>query len=88
MIERLRILVTTIGNALAFARILRTASFNYLSNNVEFVPFIQSFKCSFGDTASVLNYGGTMTEGCRELDKLIDLLRSNFSESTDFLRVS
>jgi len=87
IVEKFRQLVTMLGNALAFARILRTASYSYLSKNVQYVPFIDTYECSFHDTGIVLNYGSTMQECCRELDKLIEQLRESFSESTDFLRV-
>ena len=87
MIEKFRLLITVLGNALAFARILRTASFNYLSKNIEYIPFIEETECSFGDTAKVLNYASTSQDCCKALDKLIDVLRENFSQNTDFLRV-
>jgi hypothetical protein len=87
IVEKFRMLITTMGNALAFARILRTASFNYLSKNIEYIPFIEEFQCSFRDTAQVLNYGNTSKSCCKALDTIVDVLRENFGKNTDFLRV-
>lgn len=86
IVEKFRMLITTMGNALAFARILRTASFNYLSRNIEFIPFIEDVQCSFRDTAQVLNYGATSKDCCKALDTIVDLLRENFGKDSDFLR--
>lgn len=87
IIEKFRMLITSLGNALAFARILRTASFNHLSQSIEYIPFIEEHACSFGDTATVLNYGNVSKGCCKALDKLIGMMRENFSKNTDFLRV-
>lgn len=88
IIEKFRMLITTLGNALAFARILRTASFNHLSQSIEYIPFIEEHACSFGDTAMVLNYGSVSKDCCKDLDRMIALMRENFSKNTDFLRVN
>jgi WASH complex subunit 7 len=87
IVQTLRLLITSLGNALAFARILRTGSYNHLSKNIEFIPFIEEYECSFGDTAYVLNYSDTSKDCCKALDKMINLMRENFSKNADFLRV-
>lgn len=78
IVEKFRMLITSLGNALGFARILRTASFNYLSKNIEYIPFIENVACSFEDTATVLNYGNTSKDCCAALDTILDVLRNNF----------
>lgn len=36
--DKFRLLITQIGNALAFVRLLRSAVLNVLSKNLEFIP--------------------------------------------------
>lgn len=88
ILDQFRIIITALGNSVGFARLLRISSFNYLSKNTEFIPFIENHNCSFGDTASVLNYGKTMKSSCVQLDKMINLMRENYSREKDYLRVS
>lgn len=93
-LEDFRILITYIGNCIAFIRILRTASFNYLSKSLEFVPFIEEIQASFGDTCQVLEFKSeTVKDGCKELDSFIDMMKEKFEDTqekkdeTDYLRV-
>lgn len=93
-LEEFRLLITYIGNCIAFVRILRTASLNYLSKNMEFVPYAEEIQCSFGDTCKVLEFkSATFNDCCKDLDGLIQMLRDKFSDSdekkeeSDYLRV-
>jgi hypothetical protein len=38
MLDKLRGIITSIGNALGFVRLLRSASLNYSSKSVQFLP--------------------------------------------------
>lgn len=38
MLDQLRIIITSLGNALGFVRLLRSASLNYSSKSVQFLP--------------------------------------------------
>lgn len=62
-------MLTELGNALGFIRLLRTASLNYLTTNTEFIPFIEDYRKSFNDTAVVLGYGSVTQANCQELDE-------------------
>ncbi len=42
-LDKFRSLVTTTGNALGFVRLLRSASINYCSKHIEFLPFSTTF---------------------------------------------
>lgn len=93
-LEDFRLLITYIGNCIAFVRILRTASFNYLSKNIEFVPSIEEIQASFGDTCQVLEFKSeTVKECCKDLDIFLDMMKEKFDDSaekkeeTDYLRV-
>lgn len=92
-LEDFRLLITYIGNCIAFIRILRTASFNYLSKNMEFIPFIEQIEASYGDTFSVLEYkSATLNQCCKDIDSFIGIIRDKFSSSeekkseSDYLR--
>jgi hypothetical protein len=38
MLDQLRVFITSLGNALGFVRLLRSASLNYSSKSVQFLP--------------------------------------------------
>jgi len=40
-LDKFRNLVTSIGNSLGFARLLRSASISYCSDNIEFLPELE-----------------------------------------------
>ena len=93
-LEEFRLLITYIGNCIAFVRILRTASLNYLSKNIEFVPYIEEIQASYGDTCQVLEFKSeTVKDCCKDLDIFIDMMKEKFEdtpekkEETDYLRV-
>ena len=78
-IEDFRLLITYIGNCIAFVRILRTASLNYLSKNIEFVPFIEEIQASFSDTCQVLEFKSeTLRECCKDIDGFLDMMKEKF----------
>lgn len=93
-LEDFRMLITYIGNCIAFIRILRTASFNYLSRSLEFLPYIKEIQASYGDTSQVLEFKSeTVKECCKDLDSFIDMMKDKFEDTqekrdeTDYLRV-
>jgi WASH complex subunit 7 len=92
-LEEFRLLITFIGNCIAFVRILRTASFNYLSKNIEFIPYIEEITASFADTCQILEFKSkTLFECCKDTDAFLDMMKDKFKETpdkkeeTDYLR--
>lgn len=92
-VDDFRLLITFIGNSLAFIRILRTASFNYMSKNIEYLPYIEEIEASFKDTCQVLEFKSkALLDCCADLDKFIDMMKDKFEnteekkEETDYLR--
>lgn len=47
MLDKLRIIITSLGNGLGFVRLLRSASLNYSSKSVQFLPIKIELEESF-----------------------------------------
>jgi len=94
-LDKFRILITTIGNALGFVRLMRSASINYCSKHIEFLPYSITFNDSdeFGpdsfyeELAKQANFSESTNTAANKLDEVIKSLKANFSERTDYLRL-
>eukprot|EP01017_Pseudomicrothorax_dubius_P003217 TRINITY_DN10403_c0_g1_i5.p1 TRINITY_DN10403_c0_g1~~TRINITY_DN10403_c0_g1_i5.p1 ORF type:complete len:268 (+),score=106.25 TRINITY_DN10403_c0_g1_i5:97-804(+) len=81
-----RELITQVGNALGLVRLLRSASINACSKAAEFVPALEE-RPAFYELAENAGLSQiTRTCGAR-LDQTLEILKANFSERTDFLRL-
>lgn len=56
-IDKFRVLITQVGNSLGFVRLLRSASLNYISQSVEFMPPNLQIEDKFVDMAKNANMG-------------------------------
>ena len=58
-LDKFRILITEIGNALGFVRLLRSASLNYSSKSIEFLPSTMTEDIKFADLVKDASMGDT-----------------------------
>jgi len=92
-LDKFRILITTIGNALGFVRLLRSASLSYLSKQIEFLPFNISFEDAdmnedfYLQLIKQANFSGVSCGAANNLDDVIKTLKISFSQRTDYLRI-
>lgn len=85
-LDKFRQLVTQIGNALGFVRMIRNASLKDNSNLIKYIPKIVD-EMSFEDVAADLGIKGETLEACKMFDMSVRLLFKQAQDATDFLRI-
>jgi WASH complex subunit 7 len=85
-LDKFRQLITHVGNALGYVRMLRNASLKDNSNLIKFIPkIIEEIK--FEDVANDLGIKGETLEACKMFDMAIRLLFKQASDAADYLRI-
>ena len=85
--DKFRVMITEIGNALGFVRLLRSASLNYCSKSIEFIPSTIPADLKFAELSKQASMGDTTQQAAEELDDIFTYLRNSFSARTDYLSV-
>lgn len=83
-LDRFRVLVTQIGNAMGYVRTVRTAGRLYVSNAIRFVPDLEGIikfeeLCTASDEST--------RRAAANLDTAVETLRVNFEEGTEYFRL-
>eukprot|EP00299_Pterocystis_sp_00344_P018480 c9221_g1_i1.p1 GENE.c9221_g1_i1~~c9221_g1_i1.p1 ORF type:complete len:1167 (-),score=295.14 c9221_g1_i1:59-3418(-) len=84
-LDQFRVLITEIGNAMGYVRMVRSGGQHYCSNAIKFVPDLQSI----ADFPSMVEKSGLATEtlgAAKNLTAIIHSLMDNFAEGTDFFK--
>lgn len=87
MLDQLRIIITSLGNALGFVRLLRSASLNYSSKSVQFLPIKVDLEESLEQICTNAGLSDTTKNSCKELDDIFKKLDDNFSDKIDYLNL-
>lgn len=74
MFDKLRNIITSIGNALGFVRLLRSASLNFSSKSVQFLPIKIELEESLEEICTKANLSETSRVSCKELDDILGKL--------------
>ncbi len=85
--DKFRQLITSIGNALGFVRMIRNASLKDNSNLIKFIPKFIDENMRFEDVANELGLKGETLEACKMFDMSVRLLFKQATDATDFLRI-
>eukprot|EP00163_Fabomonas_tropica_P009505 TRINITY_DN1931_c0_g1_i1.p1 TRINITY_DN1931_c0_g1~~TRINITY_DN1931_c0_g1_i1.p1 ORF type:complete len:1034 (-),score=307.02 TRINITY_DN1931_c0_g1_i1:86-3187(-) len=85
-LDRFRQLITEIGNALGYVRMVRSGGVHYLSNAIKFVPDLREI-IEFEELAAKESLSVETVEACKNLDAVIENLSSKFAEGTDYFQV-
>lgn len=84
-LDRFRILITEIGNALGFVRMLRSGALHCSSNAIAFVPDLDELgTVSFKNMVIEDGLGAECLHSAENLDLVLTTLNRNFSEATDY----
>eukprot|EP00004_Rigifila_ramosa_P020162 TRINITY_DN521_c1_g2_i4.p1 TRINITY_DN521_c1_g2~~TRINITY_DN521_c1_g2_i4.p1 ORF type:complete len:1097 (+),score=319.76 TRINITY_DN521_c1_g2_i4:490-3291(+) len=83
-LDQFRKLVTEIGNALGYVRMVRAGGRHYVSNAIKFVPDLNSIP-AFGEPAQTLS--PETGQAGRNLDEVIRNLSQNFAEGTEYFKL-
>lgn len=95
-LDKFRVLITEIGNALGYVRLIRAGGLNHVSGAVGFIPDLESvdyerqeaggFK-HFGQAAAGEGLSRETEDALRNLDECIDDLALKFTQGTDFFEL-
>jgi WASH complex subunit 7 len=82
-LDQFRTLITEIGNAMGYIRMLRSGGFQYISNAIKFVPDLQEI-VPFTEMAEKESLSSETVEAAKNLDSAIGNLSKNFAEGTEY----
>eukprot|EP01101_Sappina_pedata_P008773 TRINITY_DN4938_c0_g1_i1.p1 TRINITY_DN4938_c0_g1~~TRINITY_DN4938_c0_g1_i1.p1 ORF type:complete len:1098 (+),score=436.48 TRINITY_DN4938_c0_g1_i1:19-3312(+) len=87
-LDQFRMLITEIGNAMGYIRLIRSGGIHYTANAIKFVPDIQDGNIvSFGDLVSTENLSEKTNDSAKLLDCALDNLVKNFAEGTEYFKI-
>lgn len=88
-LDQMRVLITEVGNALGFVRMLRSGALHCSSSSVNFVPDLDDLnEISFETLAKEDNFNGDqLLMAAQNLDTVLSCLNRNFSEATDYFKL-
>uniref|UniRef100_A0A6V7IWT1 WASH complex subunit 4 N-terminal domain-containing protein n=1 Tax=Bracon brevicornis TaxID=1563983 RepID=A0A6V7IWT1_9HYME len=85
-LDHFRQLITQIGNALGYVRLIRSGGLHACANSVSFLPEITS-SVQFENTCKELDYSGTTQAAAKRLDDDIGNLVRNFTEGIQYFKL-
>lgn len=85
-LDQFRILVSQIGNALGYVRLIRSGGLHACSNAISFLPDISS-DTSFESTCKKLDFTATTQAAGKRLDDDVSNLVQSFTEGTQYFRL-
>ncbi|KRW98285.1 hypothetical protein PPERSA_01723 [Pseudocohnilembus persalinus] len=86
-IDRFRKLISEVGNALGFIRLVRSASLNYCSQLLEYLPSSINTEDTFTDMARNARFGDTTVQAAQQLDDVFEFITSSFGSRSDYIRI-
>ncbi|KAF0700829.1 Aste57867_8680 [Aphanomyces stellatus] len=84
-LDQYRTLITEMGNALGYVRMVRSAGMNYCSNAIKFVPDLN--KTNFQFEGAVPELSKETLDAAKNVDTVLENLSRNFSENNDYFHV-
>jgi len=85
-LDKFRVLITEIGNALGFVRMVRSGGLQYLSGAIKFVPDLTDI-LNFEKECQEDKLSEDTTTAAKNLDAAIDHLLQNFAEGSDYIKM-
>lgn len=83
--DQFRSLITEIGNAMGYVRMIRSAGMLYTGNAIKFVPDLQTIP-KFAQLATDAALPPTTLEAATNLDSTLETLSKNFAEGIDYFK--
>ena len=85
-LDQFRKLISQIGNAMGFVRMIRSGGLNTCSRAIEFVPDLDDI-VSFEEEVKEENLSAETLEAAKNLDTCLMNLSKNFAEGTDYFQL-
>jgi len=85
-LDKFRVLITEIGNAMGYVRLIRSGGLLYTANAIQFIPDLNSI-AKFEELAKQPNLTEPTVLSSHNLDAVVDTLYQNFSEGTEYFKM-
>jgi len=85
-LDQFRQVLTEVGNALGYVRMVRSGGLHHCSASIAFVPDLESVP-PFAAAAEQLNLSNDTKQAAKTLDAVLDDMSKNFAEGTDYFQV-
>lgn len=85
-LDQFRILISQIGNAMGYVRMIRSGGMHCCSNSLNFIPELEDI-VKYGEMTRSENLSETTCEAAERLDHVINDLTQNFAEGTQYFKL-
>jgi len=85
-LDKFRQLITEIGNAMGYVRLIRSGGLLYTSNAIQFVPDLTEIE-KFEELTKSINLPPHIIQAGHNLDAVVDTLYQNFSEGSEYFKM-
>jgi len=85
-LDKFRVLITEIGNAMGYVRLIRSGGLLYTSNAIQFVPDLKNI-IKFEELAKGINLTEPTIQASHNVDAVVDTLSQNFSEGSEYFKM-
>jgi len=85
-LDQFRVLITEIGNAMGYIRMIRSGGLYYTSNAIKFIPDLQEI-VSFEELSKKENLSQHTTDAAKNLDVAVNNLITKFTEGTQYFKM-
>ncbi|XP_075218333.1 strumpellin and WASH-interacting protein isoform X2 [Lycorma delicatula] len=85
-LDKFRLLITQIGNAMGYVRMIRSGGLHCCSNAICFVPEIENI-LKFEDLVAEENFSDSCREAAKSLDHFISNMARNLTEGTEYFKL-
>jgi len=85
-LDQFRILITEIGNAMGYVRMIRSGGMKYISNAIKYVPDLQDIP-NFQELVSADNLADDTQNAAKNLDTHLENLSKQFAEGTEYFPI-
>ncbi|KAL5013534.1 hypothetical protein ScPMuIL_007804 [Solemya velum] len=85
-LDQFRLLISQIGNAMGYIRMIRSGGLHCCSNAIRFIPDLEDI-ATFEDLCKEENLSKECQEASQKLDSVIENLAKNFAEGSDYFKM-
>jgi len=85
-LDQFRVLITQIGNAMGYVRLVRSGGLYYVANAIKYVPDIQDIP-PFEELVIKENLSPETVVAAKMLDQAVGSLSKNFAEGTEYFKM-
>lgn len=85
-LDQFRRLITEIGNAMGYVRMIRSGAMNYTANAIRFVPDLRRLP-RFEELCAQAGLPADTLQAARNLDGVVDNLARTFAEGTEYFQM-